>query len=69
MQSLIINYEHQLVLHEKYQFTITLSTKLGILLDIILCNLYANRLGIEDDKKLGSLFGYNLVIKLNHYSE
>ena len=44
-------------LHEKYQFAITVWTKLGILLGIILGNLLANRLGIEDDKKLGSLVG------------
>ena len=51
-------------LHEKYQFTITLWTKLGILLGIILCNLYANRLGIEDDKNFGLIFGLELGNKV-----
>ena len=51
-------------LHEKYQFAITLWSKLKILPGIILGNLLPNRLEIEDGKKLGSLFGIKFSNKV-----
>ena len=63
-----ISHQETIVLMIIFFFPIVLPTsttiKLGILLGTILCNLLANRLGIEDDKKFGSLFGLQLSNKV-----